>query len=86
MFAVYDGHGGAEVAEYCAKNLPDFIKNTEAYKNGQLMQALVDAFLGFDATLATPEVMKVLKELSMKDDGKHISLVSGWIIVANFKK
>lgn len=74
------------MAEYCAKNLPDFIKNTEAYKNGQLMQALVDAFLGFDATLATPEVMKVLKELSMKDDGKNISLVSGWIIVANFKK
>ncbi|CAD6236894.1 GSCOCG00008284001-RA-CDS [Cotesia congregata] len=64
LFAVYDGHGGHEVASYCAKKLPDFIKETEAYKRGDIRQALIDAFLGFDATLATPEVIKVLKEIS----------------------
>ncbi|KAI5636326.1 protein phosphatase 2C domain-containing protein [Phthorimaea operculella] len=64
LFAVYDGHGGAEVATYCSQKLPDFIKNTEAYKSGELVKALEDAFLGFDATIATKEVMDILKELA----------------------
>ncbi|CAH2251119.1 probable protein phosphatase 2C 11 [Pararge aegeria] len=64
LFAVYDGHGGAEVATYCSQNLPNFIKNTEAYKGGDMIQALKDAFLGFDATIATKEVMDILKELA----------------------
>ncbi|XP_041977839.1 probable protein phosphatase 2C 11 [Aricia agestis] len=64
LFAVYDGHGGAEVATYCSQKLPDFIKNTEAYKSGKFVEALSDAFLGFDATIATKEVMDILKELA----------------------
>lgn len=64
LFAVYDGHGGSEVATYCARNLPDFIKETEAYKKDDIRQALIDAFLGFDATLTKPEVVAILKELA----------------------
>ncbi|XP_053625016.1 uncharacterized protein LOC128683413 [Plodia interpunctella] len=64
LFAVYDGHGGAEVATYCSQNLPNFIKNTEAYKSGLLVKALEEAFLGFDETIATKEVMDILKELA----------------------
>lgn len=63
-FAVYDGHGGAEVALYCSKKLPDFLKNTEAYKNNDLEQALKDAFLGFDAVLLEKSVIQELKELA----------------------
>ncbi|CAK1581804.1 unnamed protein product [Parnassius mnemosyne] len=64
FFAVYDGHGGAEVATYCSQNLPDYIKKSEAYKRGDLVNALTEAFLGFDATIATKEVMDILKELA----------------------
>ncbi|XP_012272774.1 probable protein phosphatase CG10417 [Orussus abietinus] len=64
LFAVYDGHGGHEVAQYSADKLPEFIKNTEAYKTGDIKQALIDAFLGFDATLAKPEVVSILKEIA----------------------
>ncbi|XP_011873860.1 PREDICTED: probable protein phosphatase CG10417 [Vollenhovia emeryi] len=64
LFAVYDGHGGHEVATYCARNLPDFIKQTDAYKKGDIGQALIDGFLGFDDTLTKPEVVNVLKELA----------------------
>ena len=52
------------MATYCSKNLPDFIKSTEAYKKGDIRQALIDAFLGFDATIATPEVVSILKEIA----------------------
>lgn len=64
LFAVYDGHGGHEVATYCARNLPDFIKATEAYKNGDIKQALIDAFLSFDATLVKPEIIAILREIA----------------------
>lgn len=63
FFAVYDGHGGHEVAQYCAQNLPQFLKKCEAYKKGDYVQALKDAFLGFDATLREPEVIAVLKQI-----------------------
>lgn len=61
FFAVYDGHGGQEVAQYCSQKLPQFIKDTEAYKKGDIDQALIEGFLGFDASIATPEVVEVLK-------------------------
>ncbi|XP_075220248.1 putative protein phosphatase CG10417 [Lycorma delicatula] len=68
LFAVYDGHGGHEVAEYAAKHLPDFIKETEAYKSGNYEMALIDSFLGFDATLATPKVTAILKRIAGSKD------------------
>ncbi|KAH8413812.1 hypothetical protein KR222_008726 [Zaprionus bogoriensis] len=64
FFAVYDGHGGAEVAQYCADKLPEFLKSLDTYKNGDLEQALKDAFLGFDKTLLDPAVIQTLKILA----------------------
>ncbi|KAH8372724.1 hypothetical protein KR009_004045 [Drosophila setifemur] len=67
FFAVYDGHGGAEVAQYCADKLPEFLKSLDAYKRGQIEKALKDAFLGFDKTLLEPPVVSILKILA----GEH---------------
>jgi len=64
FFAVYDGHGGHEVASYCADHLPDFLKTTEAYKEGNFEKALVDAYLGFDQLLTKPDIVKVLHTIA----------------------
>lgn len=67
FFAVYDGHGGNEVAEYLSRNLPDFLKDMETYKDGDIEKTLIDGFLKMDTSLNTPEVLSILKEIAMDD-------------------
>ncbi|XP_018917865.2 protein phosphatase 1G isoform X3 [Bemisia tabaci] len=70
LFAVYDGHGGADVAIYSSLHLPDAIKQTESYAKGDYSQALKDAFLEFDATLITDKVVKELEKIAQKHNGE----------------
>lgn len=67
LFAVFDGHGGSEVALYCSQKLPEFLKNVDAYKKGEFEKALKDAFIGFDATLVNEDVIEELKKLIPDD-------------------
>ncbi|XP_078670201.1 protein phosphatase 1G-like isoform X2 [Branchiostoma floridae x Branchiostoma belcheri] len=64
LFAVYDGHGGAEVAEYCAKYLPEHLQQLQLYKDGNLRDALQEGFLSFDERLTQEEVINELKQLA----------------------
>uniref|UniRef100_A0A665UCU3 Protein phosphatase 1G n=1 Tax=Echeneis naucrates TaxID=173247 RepID=A0A665UCU3_ECHNA len=64
MFAVYDGHGGEEVALYCSKYLPDIIKEQKTYKDGKLQKALEDAFLAIDSRMTSEEVIKELIQIA----------------------
>lgn len=64
LFGVFDGHGGQEVAKYCAQHLPGFIKSLNSYQKNKLSDCLEEAFLKFDQTLTQPEVINELKILS----------------------
>lgn len=68
FFAVYDGHGGAEVAQYCAEHFPGYLKTLDKFKNKEIGPALEEAFLGFDSHLLTDEVQKALKVSAGLDD------------------
>uniref|UniRef100_A0A2M4BED1 protein-serine/threonine phosphatase n=1 Tax=Anopheles marajoara TaxID=58244 RepID=A0A2M4BED1_9DIPT len=68
FFAVYDGHGGAEVAKYCSLHLPNFLRTVAAYGEKNFEQALKDAFIGFDATLLEGPVIQELRVLLEKTD------------------
>lgn len=59
------------MAEYTAQKLPDFIKSTDAYKQGDYVNALKEAFLKFDGTLKEPEVVNILKEIAGTKDENH---------------
>jgi len=65
LFAVYDGHGGAEVAQYAADNLPSLVKN-ELYDNQDFEQALIKAFLDFDDSLIEAPVVEKL--IALRED------------------
>lgn len=66
FFAVYDGHGGNEVAEYLSRNFPNFLKNMEFYKEGDIEKTLIEGFLKMDASLNTPEVLAILEGIAME--------------------
>lgn len=68
LFAVYDGHGGHEVAEYTAKKLPAFIKMNKDYQKGNIKKALVDSFVEFDHTIVKRDVVAELKRIAGKPE------------------
>ncbi|VDK50763.1 unnamed protein product [Anisakis simplex] len=71
LFAVYDGHGGSEVARYTALHLPDFLKAKDSWKSGDYQKALDEAFLEFDALLRSNEVLKELKVMAGMPNAEH---------------
>lgn len=51
FFGVYDGHGGDRVAQYAGDNIHKIIAKQEAFKNGDIEQALRDGFLAADRAI-----------------------------------
>lgn len=55
---------------YCAQKMGELIKATDAYKSGDFVQALKDAFVNCDKKLLLPEVAKELKRIANEDEEK----------------
>ncbi|MCJ1355393.1 MAG: Protein phosphatase 2C 2 [Icmadophila ericetorum] len=51
FFGVYDGHGGDKVAQFAGKNIHKIIAKQEAFKKGDIEQALKDGFLATDRAI-----------------------------------
>uniref|UniRef100_A0A7S0T394 protein-serine/threonine phosphatase n=1 Tax=Mantoniella antarctica TaxID=81844 RepID=A0A7S0T394_9CHLO len=63
FFGVYDGHGGKEVAIYVSRHLHEVFKSNDAYKKGDIPQALIDSFLAMDANMIHISGRDELQEL-----------------------
>lgn len=50
-FGVYDGHGGDKVALFTGENMHKIIAKQQAFKEGNLEQALKDGFLATDRAI-----------------------------------
>ncbi|XP_062617957.1 protein phosphatase 1G-like, partial [Saccostrea cucullata] len=68
LFAVYDGHGGSEVAQYASLHFPDYIKQHPLFKEGKLKEALENAFLEFDQKLLEKEACDEMRVLAGIDE------------------
>ena len=55
FFGVYDGHGGDKVAIYAGENLHKVIAKQEAFRKGDIEQALKDGFLAIDRAILSGE-------------------------------
>ena len=50
-FGVYDGHGGEKVAQFAGENIHKIIAKQDAFKKGDIEQALKDGFLATDRAI-----------------------------------
>ena len=58
FFAVYDGHGGAKVAQYAAKHLHRKVCTHPLYQKGLIEDALRVSFLELDSDMLNDENMR----------------------------
>lgn len=62
LFAVFDGHGGPEVAKFCSKYFPKYLKENQYFITGNYKTALEETFLKMDELLMSDEGSDLLKE------------------------
>lgn len=71
LFGVYDGHGGAEVAEWISKKFPDILKKEIEDEKTDLNEAfgkrIQEIFIKTDKMITTDEVIKELFEIADKE-------------------
>ena len=69
FFAVFDGHGGKEVAMYAATRLPETLKTPASYVAGDVASGLEESFLALDRTMLAQEAAGEL--LALREGGAH---------------
>jgi serine/threonine protein phosphatase PrpC len=55
LFAIFDGHGGVEVAEFASRNFEETFRSNPHYKSMNYELALQETFMKMDEMLMTPE-------------------------------
>lgn len=63
LFAVFDGHGGEQVALFCEKYFPIYLMNNEEYKCKNYQKALEETFVELDYLLINEEGHEKMKEI-----------------------
>lgn len=70
LFAVFDGHGGQEVARFCGKYFSDELVKNANFGSGNYKRALEETFLRMDAILMGEDAMDLLREFKNETDNQ----------------
>jgi len=74
LFAVFDGHGGPEVAKFCAKHLPEELLKNPNFASGNYKRALEEVFLRMDEILLADTKGEVLRDFKEEDKEGNFSM------------
>lgn len=66
FFAVFDGHGGEQVALFCEKYMTDYLMNNEEYKCKNYAKALEETFVELDYMLLSEEGHEKMKGIVLE--------------------
>lgn len=58
LYSIFDGHGGAGVAQFAGEKLISILQEQESFKNGDLSKALIDTYLACDEKLLVDPILK----------------------------
>lgn len=58
LYCIFDGHGGASVAQFCGEKITSILQKQETFKKGNLTQALIDTYLTADEDLLKDPVLR----------------------------
>ena len=75
LFAVFDGHGGQEVAKFCEKYFPIELVKNEKFKQENYKEALEETFLQMDIMLLSENSSDLLREF--KNDVENANSFAG---------
>lgn len=73
LFAVFDGHGGSEVAHYAEKHFAQQLQANSNFAKHRYEDALSETFQKIDDMLRTPEGEKELKAIKKSQIDKQNS-------------
>lgn len=57
-FGVYDGHGGEKVAQFAGESIHKIVAKQDAFKSGDMEQALKDGFLATDRAILNGQLAR----------------------------
>jgi serine/threonine protein phosphatase PrpC len=63
LFAIFDGHGGPEIANFCKVHFVEEISKNINFHSGEYKIALEETFIAMDSILLSEGGQKLLKEL-----------------------
>lgn len=92
FFGVYDGHGGDKVALFAGEHIHKIVAKQEAFKKGDLEQALKDGFLATDRAILNGQQSQTHMRRSLIADNfqtrvmKRKSLVAPQLLASSLQR
>jgi len=66
LFAVFDGHGGEQVAMFCERHFPEILMASQEYKNKNFAKALEESFVEIDFMLLSDEGFDKMRKIVLE--------------------